>query len=144
MTTPRTKPVIRTQKIDAEGYNYVRTSANEKTITVWLKLKSERRKRLIGHITISTKTLRITRDRNKHLFIKGLAYGFNDYVMANAKRFDTIWLKDQNSDWKFPISLVREQGRYLNFKEQGFERQRFLSLEQLEPYKVQPNEGRRF
>lgn len=144
MTKPSEKTKFRTHIIDDEGHNRIIAKANDKVITLHLKLKSERRRRLIGAITISTKTLRITRDRNKHLFIKYLAYGFNDYIMSNAKRFDTVWLKDQNSDWKFPVSFLLEHGKYLYFKQQGFETQRFLSLEELEPYKVKPKENRRF
>lgn len=147
MTTakkPRQKAVIRSFWMDDEGLNKVFIKSTDKTITVSLNLKGEgSRKRKIGVITKSTRTLKISRKRYDHLFIKGNAYGFNDYIMRNAKQFDTVALSDEFADWKIPREFILEHGRYYHFLPQGFELQRFLSLEELEPFKVKPKENRR-
>jgi hypothetical protein len=105
-----------------------------KTITVYLKLASETKKRKLGMVTKSTKTFHITRNRIKHLHIKTNSYGFNDYLIRNAKEFDTIELQDELKRWKFPKNFVIDNGVYLFFKKEGFELQKFVPLELLKTY----------
>ena len=131
--------------LDEQGHNRIIMHHSEKTVVLYLKLQSEgRRSRKVGVITKSTKTLKITRKRDKHLFRKLNAYGFNEYVLANGKSFDKIWLKDDYSEWKIPTSFILENGEYLNFKQQGLELQKFISLEKIEQFKVKKKENRRF
>ena len=80
-----------------------------------------------------------------HLFRKANAYGFNEYILKNSKTFDTIRLRDDaGNDWKIPKQFIIDNGRYLNFKEQGYELQLFVPLEMLEPFRVTYGENRRF
>lgn len=132
------------QFLQDDGINKIISCATDKTITIDLKLGSEKRKRRLGVITKSTKTFKIKRIRTKHLFRKGNAYGFNHYVLSTGKSFDTVTLSDDFSDWKIPVSYILEKGKYLMFKQQGFELQIFVSLGDLEPYRILPKENRRF
>lgn len=130
--------------LDDEGRNKVHTKSTAKTMALSLQLESEgSRIRRIGVITKSTKTLVIKRRRADHLFIKGNAYGFNEHILKNAKLFNTIRLSDEFHEWKIPVEFILKEGKHLNFKQQGFELQLFVSLEQLGPYRVYKKEGRR-
>jgi hypothetical protein len=131
--------------LDNTSKNYLIIKQNNKMIIVSLKLEAYTKVRLIGHVTKSTKTIHIKRSRDKHLFIKYNAYGFNDYVLRNQTSFDFISLSDETCHWsKIPVSFVLENGKYLNFAKQGFELQRFTSLDELEPYKVKKEDNTRF
>lgn len=132
------KPIFRTFFVEDEGLNKILMKATEKTKVVYLKLKSEKRRRRIGYVTVSTKTFHIKRTRAEHLLFKANAYGFNEYVIKNQTSFDTVNLSDDIEHWKIPVSFIKEHGSHLWFKEQGFEVQLFLSLEQLAPYKIEP------
>ncbi len=79
-----------------------------------------------------------------HLFIKGNAYGFNDYVLREQNSFDWIRLSDETCHWKIPVKYILDNGKYLIFSQQGFELQRFVSLEELEQFRVLETENRRF
>ena len=101
---------------------------------VFLKLKS--RKRRIGWIDRDKKTFVCKREREKLLFKKINAYGFNEYLMRNAKSFTKILLTDDYYEYEFPLDYLNIHGKnYLHFKEQGFELQLFLPLEYLEKYR---------
>jgi hypothetical protein len=134
------KPEINTYFLDDSGLNKVIVENYEKRIVLHLALKSENgRKRKIGVITKSTKTMFIKRNRDKHLFRKMSAYGFNNYILENAKLFNTIKLQDQHDEWKIPVSFILEKGEaYLHFKEQGFELQKFVTLVDLAQFRKEP------
>jgi hypothetical protein len=143
---PRAKSVVTHRQffLDDEGRNKLRTKSTAKTMVLSLQLESENsRVRKIGVITKSTKTLVVERRRADHLFVKGNAYGFNEYILKNAKLFNTIRLSDEYHDWKIPVEFILKEGKHLNFKQQGFELQLFVSLEQLAPFRVYKKEGRR-
>jgi hypothetical protein len=124
--------------------NYLRIKSNDKLIQLSLKLKSEKKLRRIGTVTKSTRTLEIKRKRDKHLHIKSNSYGFNYQVLDNKKTFDTIRLSDEFCDWKIPLSFIMEKGSFLFFKQQGFEKQIFVTLEQIEQFRVKKEENRRY
>ena len=61
--------------------NYLQIESNDKLIHMYLKLKSEgTRKREIGTVTKSTRTIQMRRMMAVHLFRNLNAYGFNDYI----------------------------------------------------------------
>lgn len=129
------KAVCRTHFIDEAGLNKIHTKATDKRITVWLQLRAEGgRKRKIGVITKSTRTMFITRKREEHLMRKLNGYGFNRYVLETAKLFDKINLKDEHSKWEIPVKYILENGTFLQFKQVGYEVQQFVSLEQLKKF----------
>lgn len=142
---PKKAPVWRTHLLDGdEGRNRLFTKSSGKTITIYLNLQADgTRKRKVGVVTISTRTIVIRRNRTEHLFRAGNAYGFNSHLLHNTKTFDTIQLSDEYQNWKVPVKFILENGEYLMFKQQGFEKQIFVSLEQLADFKVLPKEGRR-
>jgi hypothetical protein len=94
-----------------------------------LKLNSTTKAREIGVMNLQEKYLAVNRDREKHLFRKNNSYGFNHYILANAKKFDKIKLSDNYGTWLIPIKLILEKGSFLHFDIQGFERQIFLPLD---------------
>ena len=130
--------------IDDSSNNYLHIKQNDKIIVVGLKLGSETKVRRIGRVTKSTKTIEIRRIREKHLFWSGNAYGFNDYVLRYQDTFEWVRLSDDTGgQWKIPVSYILENGRFLNFKQQGYELQRFVSLEEIAQFKVLKKENRR-
>jgi hypothetical protein len=142
-TTKKKVPyVFRTFYIDMD--NTIRIQSNDKLIKLSLHLKGSE-PRMIGTITKSTRTIEMRRKMAIHLFRKGNAYGFNEYILRESKTFDWIRLRDDaGNDWKIPKKFILENGQYLNFKEQGYELQLFVPLEMLEPYRVTHAENRRF
>ncbi len=122
---------------DKDGNYFIVVTAPNKTLTLYLHLASENKKRELGVVIEAKKTFRINRDPDKHLFRKNNSYGFNEYVIRTAKKFDTIHLIEKGGDeYLFPKDLVLEKGDYLHFKTEGFERQLFVKLSDLYPYKA--------
>jgi hypothetical protein len=99
-----------------------------------LKLKSEARTREIGVINPQERYFAVNRIREKHLFRKNNSYGFNHYILANAKKFDSIMLSDDFGTWLIPIKLILEKGSFLHFNKDGFELQIFLPLDVIKEY----------
>lgn len=138
------KPVIRWFFIQDSTTDKVFIKSTDKKVIVSLQLSAEGgRKRKLGVITKSTKTMEIKRNRSQHLFWSANAYGFNRYIMQEAKLFDKVRLSDEYENWVIPVKDILTRGRHLNFKQQGFELQLFLTLEQLNDYKVTEKENRR-
>lgn len=94
-----------------------------------LKLKAESKKREIGTINLEERYLQVKRIKSKHLFRKTNSYGFNHYILSNAKKFDKVMISDDDGRWLIPIKLILEKGHFLHFKNDGFELQIFLSLD---------------
>ena len=135
---------IRSFFIDDTGKNKLMIKQNDKLITLILKLGTTKN-RHIGTVTKSTRTIEINRVRGKHLFLKGNAYGFNHYVLKNQTSIDWIRLSDDTGEhWKIPVRYVLENGKFLHFKSIGYELQIFVSLSQIEQFKIQQSENRRF
>lgn len=118
-----------------EGHRF---EADEKDgfLYITLHLKGSRKGRNIGRVRLADRTLEVERKREKHLMKKGNAYGFNEYVMRNAKTFDKIELKDDYGTYMIPRQLIINMGNYLHFKEEGFERQLFLPLHIISNLKI--------
>jgi len=125
-----------TKQISDSAGNKIIASNNGDRIKVLLKLNSELRSRLLGYVNIKSKSIKIIRKKEVHLLYKNNSYGFNHTLLADAKTFDKILLKDEVNAWKIPTKFILENGKFLFFKEQGFERQIFVSLEQLNQFKT--------
>jgi hypothetical protein len=105
--------------------------------TVRLKLNEENFHREIGTVLFDKREFHVRRQRTKHLLIKANAYGFNHYILDNAQMFDYVMLEDEHERWRIPRQTILEEGNFLHFKNNGgFELQIFMSLAQLEPFKV--------
>lgn len=69
------------------------------------------------------------RSKNKHLMRKFNAYGFNNTIIENFKP-DCIVLDERDTGNRYYIDLdtFLNNSKFLNFKTQGFELQRFLEV----------------
>lgn len=119
-----------------EGHRF---EADEKDgyLYITLHLKGKKAGRNIGRVRLADRVLEVNRKRDKHLMLKANAYGFNEYVLREAKKFDKIELKDDYGTYLFSRQLVLDMGKYLHFKEEGFEKQIFLSLNIITNHKIQ-------
>lgn len=133
MAKPPKPQQIRT--IDDERGNLLLTKSNGKRILLSLKLAAERRYRNLGFINIATKALHVRRDTGKHLMRAINGYGFNYKLLADAKKFDKIRLKDTNSEWVIPREFILSKGAFLHFLGQGFEKQIFIALDAIQEFK---------
>lgn len=120
---------------DKDG-NYFKVYKDTQSIVIKLCLHNENREREIGVVNISARMLNMKRVRSQHLLIKSNSYGFNEHILSTATTFDKVFLSDDQESWIIPKEYIIENGRYLFFKEQGFERQVFLSLDKLEQFKT--------
>jgi len=138
------------QQIDkANNVLYLRIFSDENKVDVYssihLKLASEKHQRMLGHIDIANKTFYCKRDMTKHYHYKSGGFGFNWGILEDAYLdIDTINLlvfdkSDAKNETKnryvFPKSLIGNFGKVMNFKQQGFELQRFLKYELIKNYK---------
>lgn len=125
--------------LDADG-NSLLIMQTDNIIKLYLKLKAEARKRMIGFVNVNTKTLYVERQRGKHLFRKLNAYGFCYHIIKDAKKFNQIRLKDETGEWLIPTSFIldkeNEEKKYLHFKGKGgFELQVFTPLDSIEQFR---------
>ncbi len=104
--------------------------------TIKLHLKSEPHPRKIGKIDEENKQLIIERDSTKHLFEKINGYGFNYELLSSATKFEYIKLiiTDKKTSYLIPLNIILTKGQFMNFKQQGFEIQIFLSLTIIEQF----------
>lgn len=138
LTASSRKPKARIRIVlDPSGNgNSITSKETDNQIVLHLKLASETKKRLLGAITKSTRTFHIKRIREKHLHVKSNAYGFNEHILKNRLRFETVCLTDNYSRYKIPAEYILKEGEHLFFKQQGFELQLFLSLDKLKQFEV--------
>lgn len=135
---------IRQFYIDEKGEDLLIVKTTDKTRALYLKLLSENKKRLIGTVTRSTKTIYFKRKRSIHLFRKLNAYGMNHYILSNQSTIDWIDLSDDcGGHWKIPVKYVLDNAKYLDFDKNGFELQRFVTLDELEQFRIHEYEKRR-
>ena len=125
----------RKSTLDQYG-NYFEVEENKGWLTVSLKLQ-DTKIREIGRVNLKERFIEIKRDKAKHLFRKNNSYGFNEHLIKSGKTFDKIKLTDDGGTYIFPKSEILEKGKYLFFKEQGFEKQLFLPLEEINKFKIQ-------
>jgi len=104
---------------------------------VYLRLASERHRRLIGHIDPKYLTLHIERDLSKHLLNKANAFGINYTLLEKSKTFNFICLHETDTDriYIFDKQWAIDNGQFLFFKEQGFEKQIFINRDLLQKWR---------
>ena len=127
--------VIKTQPDERGNYFTVEGDQLMTIRSISLHLKSEESSRHIGILYLKDRILKMKRTRKNHLFRKNNSYGFNEHMIRTAILFDHIELTDDCGVYVIPKDIVINSGTYLDFKEIGFERQIFLSLELIEKYK---------
>jgi hypothetical protein len=136
---PQEKPFVVSVKDKFE--NEIISEQLPHIITLYLALKEEKyRKRMVGSIFPKQRIFEVKRERNKHLFLKLNAYGFNYHILSNAQLFDLIVLRDEYSTWRIPREYILENGQIMNFKNNGgFELQIFIPLEQINQFSTRAN-----
>lgn len=123
-------------EIKDECGNAIITSHLEGQINIELKLMSERRSRKVGYVDTQKKIFVISRERDKHMHCKSNSYGFNHRIISAAKTFDTVRLIDSFGIYDIPKNIILSHGKFLFFKQQGFEKQIFLPLQIIEKFKI--------
>jgi hypothetical protein len=94
------------------------------------------KKRAIGQIDKVTRTLRLVRSRSKHLMRINNSYGINYYLIENGKTFDKVVIIDEQNSWMVTKEYLIENCTTMNFKAQGFELQKFISLDKLNTFVI--------
>ena len=104
---------------------------------IFLKLISESYSRKLGIIDEQSKNFITNRIYETHLYRNAEAFGFNSELLITAKLFTNVkLLTDKNEIFIIPIKFILDNGDYLHFKKQGFERQIFITLEQLKDFQI--------
>jgi hypothetical protein len=118
----------RFEVLDKSG-NKILTEHYASTVKIYLQLQSEEKSRLIGTIDRASETLKIKRDRTRHLFLKNRSYGFNHNVLKLSKLFNKVHISDKESKWLVTKEYILEKGEFLHFiNNGGFELQIFVKL----------------
>lgn len=107
-------------------------------IDLYIKLASERYRRHVGRVIENVRRFHVERSENIHLLKKANAYGFNYHVLKVATKFDTVVIheKESKSIYSIPREDILAKGKFMFFKQQGFELQTFIDRETLNVYKV--------
>jgi hypothetical protein len=107
---------------------------------VHLKLKEENSPRQLGSFDFNDRTFYCKRSTAKHLHRKTKSFGFNWTILNDAYlSVEYVYIiVDDTEHYKFPITLIKDYGTFLNFKQQGFELQRFMSFELIKRYSKIP------
>jgi len=105
--------------------------------TIHLKLKSEGKRRNLGTLYYHDRSFHVLRDSSKHYHYMTKSYGFNwsiiDDADLNIKSIHLI--VDRSEKYIIPKSILETYGRFLNFKQQGFELQKFLPMDMIRKFR---------
>lgn len=105
-------------------------------LVMFIQLKAERRRRRVGTIDIKGRVLIVHRNKKKHLHRKSNSYGFNFEILSKAKSFDKIMLTDDNGTYLMDRMEMVKNGKFLFFKQQGFEKQIFIPIKYIYEHKL--------
>lgn len=134
------KPRV-SERLDGDG-NMVIATDDGAEIKLELKLKSETRIRKLGYIDKARRYFFVERSREDHLFRKNESYGFNYGILEQAQTFDYVCLfeRDNTGAWKIPLSFIMDKKNHnvLYFQGKGFERQVFIEIKTMEPFRRSP------
>lgn len=115
-----------------------RVLRKEHLINMYIRLSTEKHRRKVGLINKKTYTMHVERSREIHLLNKMNAYGFNYHILNEAQTFDYVAIheKETGKIYMPERKYMVKEGQFLFFKQQGFEKQIFLTLEWLKHYEV--------
>ena len=125
--------MTKTHTIEDGSGNRLIASHNDSIINLSLLL-ADGKSRSIGQIDKATRTLRLIRSRSKHLMRVNNSYGINYYLIENGKAFDKVQIVDEQNSWLVTKDYLIENCTTMNFKAQGFELQKFISLDKLNTF----------
>jgi len=105
--------------------------------TIHLKLQAENRQRMIGDYYFADSTIYLKRDSSNHFFKKTKSYGFNwNIINDDFLQIKNIHLTIDETSYFFPKSILESKGHFMNFKQVGFELQKFLPFEFIQQFKI--------
>ena len=105
--------------------------------TIHLKLKSENKRRNIGTIYFNDRSFHVLRDSGKHYHYVSKSYGFNwNIIDDDFLNIKSVYLVvDKSERYIIPKSVMETYGKFLNFKQQGFELQKFLPMDMIKTFR---------
>jgi len=115
---------------DMDG-NTLKVTKTAKSAIIKLYLSKEGRWRLLGTVDYASRTLKVRRKKDKHLHYKTGSYGFNYHILSHAKHFDHVEVTDEDGTYKHSVRYLLNEGTFLYFRENGFEKQLFVTLDKL-------------
>mgnify|MGYP003135346640 FL=1 len=118
---------------DTEGNSIIATKVTANQINLYLNILGKSKN--IGWVDPINRVFRVKRKRAKHLLKKADSYGFNYHIVSTGQLFDYVLLTDEYGTYKIPKEVVLS-GKFLFFKQQGFEKQIFLTLTEIEKYDI--------
>lgn len=129
-------------KSDNHGNDlYMRIFTDENNVdvgaTIFLKLKSETKIRNLGQIFFNDHSFHVLRDSSKHFHYVSKSYGFNWTIINDADlNIKSVHLiVDKNERYIIPKSIIDSYGKFLNFKQQGFELQKFVPMDMIRTFR---------
>ena len=123
----------KTHTIEDNSGNRLIARHNDAVINLSILL-ADGKSRSIGQIDKATRTLRLIRSRSKHLMRVNNSYGINYYLIENGQTFDHVEIVDEQNTWLVTKDYLIEHCTTMNFKAQGFELQKFISLDKLNSF----------
>lgn len=109
-----------------------RTSSATYRVTLYLSKLGVNR--TLGVMNTVTKTLTVSRTSKRHLMRKLNAYGLNDWVLHHLPVENVHFIID-GKHYEMSKQQILDDGKYLNFQQQGFELQIFVTVETLNKFK---------
>lgn len=100
-----------------------------------LKLIKENRVRALGMVDVTTGTFYMERKRGKHVLLKTDSYGING-VALDQPEVKSICITDEKGTFLLTKETVYENGKYLFFKQTGYEKQIFVPLTIIEKFET--------
>lgn len=126
------KSPMRRLSVSAEGEIFLENHS------IYIKLSVDRFRRKIADLAKynGSLVLLMRRDRDKHMQRDTRSYGFNEFTLRFAKKATHVYLIDDRGNYLIPIEEIKEQGRYLHFKQAGLERQLFFPIYSIERHRI--------
>lgn len=108
-------------------------------LDLFIRVANEKHRRHIGRINTETRRFHVERNEDMHLLKKANAYGFNHYILKSATTFDNVVLHETCSRCVYVMERkhMLNEGQFLFFKQQGYEKQIFLTREWIAHYEKQ-------
>ncbi len=104
---------------------------------IYLDLKLSQGRRRLGKIDEKKESLITKRVYDRHLFRMANSFGFNSELLRTAEIIKYVIVKtDKEETFAIPIETLFKLGSYLHFKKQGFERQIFITIDDLKNFKI--------
>jgi len=104
---------------------------------IYLVLSANNKRRKLGIIDFKKETFNVHRNYDRHLLKKNNSFGFNVSLLETAKIFNKVVLTTNKKEvFVIPVDFILKKGEYLFFKQQGFEKQIFLKLEDMKDFKL--------